>query len=198
MTTTRHIRTPQTTRALEFHRAAITRHVSVSAVASLLIVLPGGCAMFDAWAKPPGNEPLKPLRLRVHLASGERQPDMELQADERGLPVFIAPEPLATERNVDFASVADNARQHLVLLYFTPDAAERLAEATRTALRGARGAARLAVFLEDKLVMSGYLKAPIADGRLLLDGDFSARRAADIAERLNAYRAAMYRDPPPD
>jgi preprotein translocase subunit SecD len=143
---------------------------------SLLAV--GGCALFGPRGETDQPD-VEPLAIRFHIASDEPRPDYETVTDERGAPLSLWPEPLVTERDVIAAALVSGSRRHMVQLEFAPEAAAYLYRVTRSHV-----GRRLAVFVDDTLVMSPVLQVPF-DRYVVIDGDFSRRRAEEIVARIN-------------
>jgi len=151
----------------------IARQVSC---APLLLV--AGCTLWPREAPPP--ERPKPVTLRLFLASEQPQEGYEPRRDEAGRPLYVAKEPVLTEADVKAARVLRSDRRALVLLEFRPMAVGPLDELSQSHWGG-----RLAIEIDDRLVLSPVLTRRIRDGRIILDGDFSPQRAEQIARGLN-------------
>ncbi len=146
-----------------------------------------GCALFGAGKLPP-KEPQSPARVSVRfcLASSQEAEGYREAADEHGWKVYVAADAFLTDREIWSAAVFTSDRKSLVRLDFTHLGATVLERVTREHVGG-----RLAIFINDDLVMSPVVQGPIANGKLYLDGDFSKARADEIARGLNAQRASL-------
>jgi preprotein translocase subunit SecD len=150
----------------------------------------GGCALFQPSQPGANSAPPKRVTLRFFLAESDPQEGYRQMTDEQGQPLFVAPKVLLTERDVRKAAVYHGPQRRLIRLEFEPLAAARLEQATADHIGG-----RLAVFVDDKLVMSPMLRAPLAEGKVLLDGGFSPARAEEIAQSLNRPRTMTESNP---
>lgn len=152
--------------------------------AAFLLVWPAmGCVLWGPRDESPPARP-KPIALRIYPASEQPQEGHEPMRDEAGRPLYVASEPLLTEADVKVATVLRSDRRALLLLEFSP-----MATGPLEALSLSRRGERLAITLDDRLVMSPVLSRPIRDGRLILDGGFSPQRAEQIARSLNTPHA---------
>lgn len=142
--------------------------------------------------KPAASEarPPQPVHLRFHLASARAHENWRPVADERGQPLHVAPEPFLTEDNVWKAAAFSSQKRHLVQIELDQGAALLLAEVTRS-----NAGARLAVFINDRLIMSPIVSVPLTGGLLMLDGDFTPAEAKELARALNTQRSAFIRSP---
>lgn len=152
---------------------------------SLALTLLAGCAAAQPGGAGPTARKTEAVQLRFHVGSTQEHEGYDLVADERGEPLYLAPQPFLTDEDIWQANVYSSEKKHLVLLEFTPAGAQALEWVTRRRVGG-----RLAVFLDDQLIMSPFIRAPLAGGKVYLDGEFTKRRATEIAEALIAQRAA--------
>ena len=142
-----------------------------------------GCALFDRSDEPPKPEDSPRVSLRFHLAIDQETEGYDAAKDEGGRPLYVAPSSFLTERDVWNATVYASERRYLIELEFTPGGALHLQWATEDHV-----GQRLAIYVDDELVMTPIVPAPITQGRLFLDGEFSKRRAEKLAGALNAQR----------
>lgn len=149
----------------------------------LLTALVGqtGCALLARATSTP--EKPEPVKLRICLAETEPRPDYQPTKDEVGRQLYVSPQALATEADVQAASVLRGPQRGLVLVEFGPLAANEL-EVVSSLPAGRR----LAIYIDDRLVLSPLLTRPICDGKVILDGGFSQREAERIARGLNIRR----------
>lgn len=149
-----------------------------------LTVLLSGCALLDGKTKPnKAVDPPPPVSLRFHLAAAEARPGYFITTGEDGRPLHVASAPIVTDAEVWRASVLTSKEKSLILVEFTPRGAQALQAATRDA-----AGQHLAVYLNDRLIMSPALPGPIYSGQLYLGGAFESARAAEIARALNWQR----------
>ncbi len=150
-------------------------------LATLLIVTAavGGCNDATSAIHADFTGPARPIRLRVHLATPTAQDNYDAIKDEYGRPLYVQPAPLLTERDIAEAQALLGEQRNLVLLRFKAWAAGRLQAASQAAV-----GQRLAIFLDDRFLLSAVIVGPIESGALCLDGDFSRRRAEEIARGL--------------
>ena len=141
-----------------------------------------GCTLFQR-AEQPARGAVEPrTTLRFHLASTVPEEGDQQIRDEFGQPLYIAPRPVLTEKDIGSASALHSQRRSMVLLTLKTMPAARLRRLTSDHLGW-----RLAIFVDDELVTSPPIKAPIADGKAYLDGDFSRARASEIARGLDRW-----------
>jgi preprotein translocase subunit SecD len=144
----------------------------------------GGCAEFGRTGSNPAAPPPK-VSIRFCLASAEACDGFQPVQDERGGTIYVASAALLTETDVKRASLAESQKRTIILLEFKPLAADRLDRETAEHLGD-----RLAIFVDDQLVMSPAIRARISRGKAAVDGDFSKARAAEIVRVLNSGAAA--------
>jgi preprotein translocase subunit SecD len=144
-----------------------------------LALLTGGCAAPEAH-RSPASQPTKEVRLRFCIASNEPREGYELAKDEAGQPLYVASEPFLTQHDVRRASTLVSGRRNLVLLEFYPLAARKLDEWSAEHV-----GERLAILLDDELLMSPVLTSRIGQGKVVLEGEFSNERAQAIARALS-------------
>jgi preprotein translocase subunit SecD len=168
-------------------RAIVTRRGLV--LAALLAL--GGCAEFGRTGSNPATPPPK-VSIRFCLASGEAREGHAPAKDERGEVLYVAPTALLTEADVKQASLAESQKRTIILLEFKPLAADRLDRETAEHL-----GERLAIFVDDQLVMSPTIRSRISQGKAIIDGEFTKARAAEIVRVLNSGAAAPTSKPAP-
>jgi preprotein translocase subunit SecD len=137
-----------------------------------------GCALPDRGGP---SSPLKKVALRFCWATGEAKEAYEAKKDEAGQPLYVASEPVLTEADLRSASVWRGTRRTMILLEFQPFAAARLEQ-----LSAQHRGDRLAVFVDDRLVMSPVVRKPLAGGKVYLDGSLTPAQAEELVARLNA------------
>ena len=143
-----------------------------------LLILVSGCATSDAHRNP-SSQPSKEVRLRFCLASSQPRDGYEPAKDEAGQRLYVAAEPFLTQHDVLRASTLVSNRRNLVLIEFYPLAARKLDEWSAEHI-----GERLAIFLDDELVMSPVVTSRIGQGKVALEGDFSKERAEAVARTL--------------
>ena len=79
----------------------------------------------------------------------------------------------------------------MILVEFLPLAALHLERGS-----AARVGQRLAVFIDDRLVMSPLVRTPIRGGKVYLDGAFTPAQAEEVVHRLTARRATSQESTP--
>lgn len=156
---------------------------SVTTGLATLALAFSGCAASDsAPAVDDAREKPPPVRLAVHVARDGPFDEFRPAVDEEGAQFFIAPAPLLTDADVRSAEAWAGSARSLLQLTFNPRAADALERATRAA------PSRLAVLVDDVVVLSPTVAAPVRGGRLLLDLRLEPRRVAEIADALNRQR----------
>ena len=154
----------------------LTRTLTGLAAVGLLTL--GGCAEFG---RTSSTQPPPKVLVRFCLASGTAQDDYKPTKDERGQTLYVAPEAVLTEVDVKRASAMESQKRTIILLEFMPLAADRLDRETAVHLGD-----RLAIFVDDQLVMSPIIRSRISQGKAAIDGDFTKARAAEIVQALNS------------
>ncbi len=153
-------------------------------LATLLLLAGTGCAVFRGTeSDKPLPEPTEPVRLSFHLASSSKAEGLAQTTDENDRPLYLDTDPFLTDRDVWNAAAFINPQRAMVRLDFTPDGAATLERVTRE-----HPGHRMAVFLNDALIMSPGWPSPIVAGTVFLYDDFSPARARQIAAQLNAQR----------
>ncbi len=137
-----------------------------------------GCSILAPAKKNPAFSP-KQMTLRIHLAIGGPLEGYTESKDEQGRVMYVADEPILTEKDVRSAALLHSLQRNLVMLEFKPLAADRLDRVTSENSGG-----RLAIYLDDKLLMTSMIRAPISAGKVILEGDFTRERAAQVARGL--------------
>jgi preprotein translocase subunit SecD len=138
-----------------------------------------------ACATPPPQsqtaaEPPKKTPLRFHLASVVAQEGYRETRDEVGQPLFVAHEPFLTEQDVRGARLLKSQRRDIIVLEFNGYGADRLDRVTTDHV-----GQRLAVYVDDQLLLSPVIRTPMRNGQAALDGDFTPAHAARIVASLN-------------
>lgn len=151
---------------------------------SIILAALAGCTLFQHTEQSDrGTVERQPLTtLRFHLASTVPEEGDRRIRDEFGQPLYVAPRPVLTEKGIASASALHSDRRSMVLLTLKTMPAARLRRLTSDHLGW-----RLAVFVDDELVMSPPIKAPIVNGKVYLDGDFPRARANEIARGLDRW-----------
>jgi len=166
------------------HRHTSSLSPLTAAALALALTLPVGCSLRDREGSPSPEEPAKvePVAIRFHLGTTTEREGYRKASDEQGRPLYIAGDPVLTERDIVSATALHSDRRSLVLLVFAPAASNDLRRLTGDHLGG-----RLAIFVDDDLVMSPLLRAPIAGGKVVLDAGFSRERANQIARAISGH-----------
>ncbi len=159
------------------------------AVTGTVCLALGGCALPECGGGAPAAP--KKIALRFYWATTDEKEGYRALQDEGGRPLRVAPDPFLTEDDIRTASTWRGSQRTMVLLELKGLAAARLDEASREHLGD-----RLAIVLDDRLVMSPVVRTPIAGGKVYLDGGFSPRQADDLAARLNARHATTQESRP--
>ncbi|MBK9128781.1 MAG: hypothetical protein IPM13_13425 [Phycisphaerales bacterium] len=154
-----------------------------------ILVWTAGCATSGPATDPAAQRDDYRTTLRAHRASGRPVEGFKPGQDETGAALFISETTLFTQADVRDAAVVTGSKRTLVRVELAQPAAERLARATLP-----WAATRLAIFIDDQLVMSPVVTSPIRDGVFMLDGDFSLARATEIVRSLNAQRVTWSPD----
>lgn len=140
-----------------------------------------GCVLAERGGAP---TPPKKISLRFCWATADEKAGYQAAKDEAGQLLHVAAEPFLTEADIEAASAWHGAQRTMILLEFSPLAKVRLTEASATHVGD-----RLAVFVDDRLVMSPVVRRPITAGKVYLNGGFSTAQTDDIVRRLSAVRA---------
>jgi hypothetical protein len=148
--------------------------------ARLAIVLPtiGLAVFFPGCSHLDASGALKPGRrvpLRFHLASEQPRESWQIVKDEYGKPLHYDPEPLLTDADVADATALHSEERSIVVLYFKWAAAARLERFTAEHV-----GERLAVFVDNRLVVSPMIARSVDEGGLALDVGLSR----DLATRI--------------
>ncbi len=143
------------------------------------VVWLAGCALWPRSKDADSPKPVRAVLLQICATAGSAGPGYRSVQDEAGQPLFVATEPLLTEADVLEADLLHSKTRSLVRIRLTQPAAEVLEQAT-----AAPGGTRLAVFIDDTLVMSPVVPRPVTTGRFTLDGDFTLAEAERIARGL--------------
>jgi preprotein translocase subunit SecD len=163
------------------------RKVTTIIVGGMLAML-SGCALSDTEVSQMNAGDPPTVHIRFHVADSEPQDGYHVLPDERGQPLYLAPTPFLTDADVCDAAAMIGERRNLLAVEFCPLAAERFEHVVRDHRQQ-----RLAVFVNDELIMSPTMPTPSATGRIILDGDFSQKRVRDLARGLDAQRKAIRR-----
>ncbi len=153
---------------------------------ALSLLAMAGCTLFQRDGSPPEPESPRPVKLRFHLASTEEVEGYQAARDEHGRLLYVTPTAFLTERDVWNASALASEKESLILLTLTEGGTMTMEWITRENV-----GRRLAVFIDDQLVMSPLVQAPLTGGKLYLAGGFSQAQAEKLARRLNAQRASF-------
>jgi preprotein translocase subunit SecD len=150
-----------------------------------------GCAEFGRTGSRPATPPPK-VSIRFCLASREASEGFEPVQDERGETLYVATTALLTEADVKSATLMESRKRTIILLEFKPLAADRLDRETANHI-----GKRLAIFVDDQLVVSPTINSRISRGKAAIDGDFTKERAAEIVRVLNSSSAPPTSKPQP-
>jgi preprotein translocase subunit SecD len=140
-----------------------------------------GCAALrqaDATARP------KKIALQFCWSTSEEKEGYRAGQDEVGRPLYIAPEPFLATDDILTATVWRGSQRTMILLEFLP-----LAALTLERESAAHVGERLAVFVDERLVMSPVVRAPLQGGKVYLEGGFTPEQAEGIVRRLAARQA---------
>ncbi len=149
----------------------------IATIGSLVV---GGCVLVQPGGAPsPDNK----IKLRFCWATVDEREGYEPAKDEAGQPLHVLPEPVITETDVETASVWRNPMRNMVLIKLTALAAAQL-EAASTEHIGDR----LAIYIDERLVLSPIVRKPLTGGKVYLNGGFSAKEAESIVARLSSPR----------
>jgi preprotein translocase subunit SecD len=152
--------------------------ILIAAIGGLLV---GGCVLAQPGGAPPSDGKIK---LRFCWATADEREGYVAAKDEAGQPLRVLPEPVVTEADVESASLWRGPARNMVLLKLTPLAAAQL-EAASTEHIGDR----LAIYIDERLILSPIIRKPLAGGKVYLNGEFSAQEADRIVARLNGPHA---------
>lgn len=147
-----------------------------------------GCSWGDADMSLAAADDPPIVRLRFHVAHPEQQDGYTGLRDERSRPLYIDPRPFLTDADVCDAAAMIGERSNMLAVEFCPLATEQFERVARDHRQR-----RLAVFVDDELILSPPMPFPSTTGRIILNGGFSRKRALELARGLNAQRAAILR-----
>ena len=153
----------------------------MKATFALLGVLLGGCML----AQPGGGSApdSKKISLRFCWATVDEREGYVAARDEAGQQLRVLPEPVVTEAGVESASVWRNPARNMVLVKLTPRAAAELEAASAEHIGD-----RLAIYIDERLVLSPIVRKPLGGGKMYINGGFSGSEAESIVARLNTPR----------
>ncbi len=141
----------------------------------------GGCALAERGGGPSTDNKIS---LRFCWATVDEREGYEAAQDEAGQALRVLPEPVVTEADVESATLWRNPLRNMVLVKLTPLAAAQLEAASAEHIGD-----RLAIYIDERLVLSPIVRKPLAGGKVYINGGFSAKEAERIIARLNGPRA---------
>lgn len=121
-----------------------------------------------------------PGALELRLVLDAPAPGSFELKDEAGETLILSPDVVVTARDVVKAEILDSVTlgAFAVAVHFSPEAAERMRKVSSENVGG-----RMAFLLDGKIFMAPYMRSTLASP-VLIDGNFSRKEAARIAERL--------------
>jgi preprotein translocase subunit SecD len=129
----------------------------------------------DGAAKP------KAATLAVHLAYDQAREGCRAATDRQGQTVYVDPRVEIDRTDVEIARALHSGQRSLVQVTLNRIGRQRLYALTSVHQDGAR----LAVFIDDKLVSAQPIYGPVADGQIYLLGVYSRAEAEEVAAALS-------------
>jgi len=136
----------------------------------LVLLLPLGCS---------SDEPV----LAFHLVYPEGAPvegALSLVNESTGETFQLHSEPFLTGGDVQLAAVERGDGAARVLVAFHPAGSRRLATVTADHVGD-----RIAIVVHGRLISAPIVRAPISEGRAVIDGGFTEEEALSLAQELN-------------
>jgi hypothetical protein len=143
--------------------------------AAILPLLLAGCALHDTRPRSEPRHSRARVPIRLHLAAGSEREGWQVLQDEYGRPVYIEPTPAFSDADVVDVRTLLSDERNIVILYFSWTAAERLERFTTDHI-----GSRLAVLVDNHLVVSPVIARPVTEGALALDVGLSREVALRI------------------
>ena len=124
----------------------------------------------------------KPEMVKVEFRLAETEPaeglnQMSIPGSEERF--FLHDEVLMSNDDIQFAFPGSWGDRAVIELTLTEDGKEKFAQITSENL-----GKRIGILLDGKLVMAPTIKAPILEGKAVIDGNFSEEEADRIATRI--------------
>jgi preprotein translocase subunit SecD len=138
-----------------------------------------GCAALSESPPARAVRPPPKVTLRFHIAQDKPVRGWAPMSDDRGHPLWVGPQADLTEADVVDAQAFRGERQSMLQLRLSGMGAARLADLTRENV-----GARLAIFLNDKLVSAPRILHEIGGGQAMISGDFTYEDAMQICLAL--------------
>jgi preprotein translocase subunit SecD len=126
--------------------------------------------------------PQQPEKAILEIRLAENEPGeglIEVVFESSGETFYLHPEVVLTNEEIAAASVSLWEDRPVVDLTLTESGKEKFAEFTR-----ANVGKRAAILVDSELVTAPIIKAPILEGRAIINGDFTEQEAKRIAEGL--------------
>lgn len=132
-----------------------------------------------ATVTPSNATPEPGVRLAFRACYEKAMPGAEqMQLDQQT--VFVMPQDLLNNHDVASASAAENVDgQYGVSIDFTAEGRERFAKVTTELLDQ-----RLAILVNDELIVAPIVRTPITGGRAMISGNYSKAEARRIADGI--------------
>jgi preprotein translocase subunit SecD len=122
----------------------------------------------------------KPVRLAMHLAETEPAEGLTPMVHEAtGEPFYLHPEPAVTEADVDSAWVSMRDNRPVVDLLLNDRGREAFARLT-----GDNVGKHVAMVVDGRLLLAPMVRAPILQGRAVIDWDATPEEAEGVARGL--------------
>ncbi len=162
--------------------ARLNRVLLLTSVVALIALLAcgSGCAVFG-----PPHAPGERVKMAFYLASTAPRADFSDKKEEGGRALYLAAQPVLTDKDIRRAAVMEGRQRALLLLEFDTFAAARLQQASAAHIGD-----RLVILIDDELIASSPIWAPFTQSKLYVDGGFTRQRAAEIVRRLAVPAAA--------
>lgn len=121
------------------------------------------------------------VSIRFHLASTAPRPDYREMKAKSGEKVYVAPTAALTRMDVAHVRALHSNKRSMLQVVLNRIGAQRAYLLTRDNVE-----ARLAVFIDDKLICAPPIYGPVTDGQLHVVGSFSRKEAERLAAAVNA------------
>lgn len=151
--------------------------------AALLLLNLYGCSRSGDDALSSRSEtPPEPASIRLHLAADQPRPGWHEMTDRSGQMVYVSPAAELTRADVLEARALHSAKRSALQIVLNRIAAQRLHRLTRENI-----GARLAIIIDDELIVAQLINAAVTRGQVHIVGVFSRAEAEQLAAALNVH-----------
>ena len=129
-----------------------------------------------------GGAEKKPEMMRVEFRLAQTEPAEGLT--EMSIPgleekFYLQDEVLLSNEDIQFAFPVKRQEHSVIELTFTEAGKEKFAQITKENV-----GKKMGVLIDDKLIMAPIIRAPILEGKAIIDGNFSEEEAEKIANAI--------------